>query len=591
MRIMKMATAVRAVTVPLRVLAPSCGRTPNCSPFCTLNPWTVGPSLSLHHTGGNEKFRLLSTSAVRSAVLQSPHPEIHVPDASFAEHMMRDWEKYSNNVALVDGATGETVSYSMLKDRVIRCASALTRMGFKKGDVLALYAHNVPDYATVFIAVGVLGGTVTALNPLYTIDELSTQLKRSSSSILVVAPSSVKNAIAAKSQCPNVKEVIVFGNVDGIRPFTNLLEDDGHAFPENVDINVDEDVLALPYSSGTTGLPKGVMLTHKNIVANVEQLRHHGVMGYVPLSDCLVGVLPFFHIYGQVVTLFTGLAAGVKIVTMPKFTLDDYLHIVHRHRATSLHVVPPIALRMAKYPDIHKFDLSSVRQVFSAAAPLSDTLSEEFSTVTGLSDIKQCYGLTETSPVTHCCPPRSWKSGSIGVPVPNTKHKIVDIESNTPQGPMQEGELCVQGPQVMKGYANNPEATAECIKDGWFHTGDIGYLDADGHVFISDRLKELIKFKGFQVPPAELEAVILTNPAVLDVAVIGVDDEEAGELPKAFVVVKPHAQLLEIELQDYVKTKVAPYKRLRGGVEFVQEIPKTPTGKILRRMLKNRDQK
>ena len=323
------------------------------------------------------------------------------------------------------------------------------------------------------------------------------------------------------------------------------------------------------------------MLTHYNLVANMCQMDG---LDYFHRDDTLLCVLPLFHIYGLVVVLNMGLHLGATIVTMPRFDLEQFLGLIQKYRVTLSHIVPPIVLKLAKDPSVEKFDLSSLKMIFSGAAPLGPELSRECLQRIGCG-IRQGYGMTETSPVTHSSPadPAKMKLGSIGPPAPNTECKLVDPATGAELGPNHEGEVCVRGPQNMKGYLNNPEATARTIdKDGWLHTGDIGYADEDGHFYIVDRVKELIKYKGFQVAPAELEAILLTHPAVADAAVIPSKDDEAGEVPKAFVVVKSETSAATI--MDFVAARVSPHKKIRA-VEFIDQIPKSLSGKILRRVL------
>jgi acyl-CoA synthetase (AMP-forming)/AMP-acid ligase II len=357
------------------------------------------------------------------------------------------------------------------------------------------------------------------------------------------------------------------------------MQSDGQV-PE-VEINPHEDLIVLPYSSGTTGLPKGVMLTHYNLVANLCQT--DGVEE-ITAADKLAGVLPFYHIYGMLVILNYSLYQGATVVSMPRFDLEQFLQIIQDYGITRAHLVPPIVLGLAKHPVVERYDLSSLKAIVSAAAPLGEDLAHACAQRLGCI-VKQGYGLTETSPVTHVNPddPSKIKVGSVGNIIRNTECKIIDTETGEELGVDQEGEVLIRGPQVMKGYLNNPQATAETIDDeGWLRTGDVGYVDGDGFLYIVDRVKELIKYKGFQVAPAELEGLLLTHPAVADAAVIPSPDEEAGEIPKAFVVLKGEATAEEI--MSYVAEQVSPHKKVRR-LEFTDEIPKSPTGKILRRVL------
>jgi acyl-CoA synthetase (AMP-forming)/AMP-acid ligase II len=290
----------------------------------------------------------------------------------------------------------------------------------------------------------------------------------------------------------------------------------------------------------------------------------------------------------MVVIMNLALYVGATVITMPRFDLEGCLQILERHRVTFAYVVPPIVLALAKSPLVEKYDLSSVRALFSGAAPLGDELSQAAGRRLGCT-VAQGYGMTETSPVTHISRMRrdGTRGPGIGPPVPNTEVKVLDVATGAELGPDREGEICVRGPQVMKGYLGRPEATAAMIDgDGWLHTGDVGYADAGGCFFIVDRVKELIKYKGMQVAPAELEAVLLSHPAVADAAVVPREDEEAGQVPKAFVVLKGDAS--PEALMAYVAQRVAPYKRLRF-LEVTDVIPKSPSGKILRRVLVAKD--
>ena len=352
----------------------------------------------------------------------------------------------------------------------------------------------------------------------------------------------------------------------------------------HVDIDPAQDLVVLPYSSGTTGFPKGVMLTHRNLVANLIQTSH---LQRVAGQDRIIAVLPFFHIYGMTVVLSLGLWRGATLISSPKFELEPFLGLLQAHRVTRAFVVPPLVLALAREPVVDRYDLSSLHAIFCGAAPLDAALQTACARRLGC-EVKQGYGLTEASPVTHATADErgATRPGTVGQLVPSTECRIVDPESGEDRGPYQDGEILIRGPQVMKGYLNNPEATAATIDaGGWLHTGDIGRAEEDGYFTIVDRLKELIKYKGFQVPPAELEAVLRTHPAVGDAAVIPIPDPECGEVPKAFVVLK--GQVSCDALMAYVAERVAPYKKIRA-VEVIDAIPKSPSGKILRRVLKQR---
>jgi acyl-CoA synthetase (AMP-forming)/AMP-acid ligase II len=511
-------------------------------------------------------------------IFRGPYPDVAIPEVSLTQFIFESIEHFKDKPAIINGLSGEALTYGEFTNKVRRVASSLAQKGFKKGDVLAIFSPNCPDYAVAFHAAAMLGGITTPLNPLYTAEEATFQLKDAGAKLLVTAPIILEKAAEAATAA-NIEELFVFGEAEGAKPFASLLDSDGQA--PSVEIDPKNDLVALPYSSGTTGLAKGVMLTHYNLIANMCQMDG---LDYFEQDDTLLCVLPLFHIYGLVVVLNMGLHMRATIVVMPRFDLEQFLAAIQKYRVTLSHIVPPIVLKLAKDPLIENYDLSSLKVVFSGAAPLGPELSRACMDRIGC-DIRQGYGMTETSPVTHSSPadPAKMKHGSVGPPAPNTECKLVDPATGKETGPNEEGEVCVRGPQNMKGYLNNPEATARTIdQDGWLHTGDIGFADEDGHFFIVDRVKELIKYKGFQVPPAELEAVLLTNPAVADAAVIPCHDDEAGEVPKAFVVLKGEATAEE--LMDFVAERVAPHKKIRE-LEFIEQIPKSLSGKILRRVL------
>ena len=439
------------------------------------------------------------------------------------------------------------------------------------------------------------------MNPLYTARELEHQLRDSEAKILLTVPPFLDVAREAAAAA-GIEDVFVVGeaegaavrrNPEGMKPspgvvepanFSDLLGDPAEA--PDVVIDASADLAVLPYSSGTTGLPKGVMLTHSNLVANLVQIQDA-----FPISedDVLIGCLPFFHIYGQTVIMNQGLWQGATIVTMPRFDLEQYLDLIAEHGVSRAYVVPPIALALAKHPAVDQRDLSSVDVVMSGAAPLGAELVGQ---VAERIDCKviQGYGLTETSPVTHVIRPHGEnRPGSIGPALAGTECRLVDPETGEDVDRGRTWRALDPGPAGDGRLSRTTlEATAATIdSDGWLHTGDVAVRDADGFYSIVDRLKELIKYKGFQVPPAELEALLITHPDVADVAVIGVPDDECGEVPKAFVVAAGDGVDGDA-LMEFVAGQVSPQKQVRL-VEEVEEIPKSPSGKILRRVLRDRE--
>jgi acyl-CoA synthetase (AMP-forming)/AMP-acid ligase II len=514
---------------------------------------------------------------------RSPYPDVEIPDIPTHAFVLARAAELGGKPALVDGPTGRVLTYGALDEGVRRAAAGLTARRVAKGDVVAVFAPNLPEWATVFHAISTVGAVNTTVNSLATERDLADQLSDAEARFLVTVPAFLDRSLPA-AESAGIEEVFILGGESqGATPFAALLGDDDAA-PE-VAIDPSEDLVALPYSSGTTGLPKGVMLTHRNVVANVCQVEP---LQRVREDDVLIGVLPFFHIYGLNLVMNLALRRGATIVTMPRFELEAFLGLLRDHRVTRAYLVPPIVLALAKHPSVDDFDLSSLEIIVSGAAPLDTSLASACADRLGVR-VVQGYGLTETSPVTHVCgdEPGEARTGSVGRVVPNTECKVIDWSTGERVEPGRDGEICVRGPQVTRGYLKNPMATANTLDDdGWLHTGDIGHTDEDGFLFVVDRLKELIKYKGHQVPPAELEAVLISHAAVTDAAVVASPDEQAGEVPKAFVVRK--TDVTAEELMDYVAARVAPYKRVRR-VQFVEEIPKSASGKILRRILVERE--
>ncbi len=509
---------------------------------------------------------------------RSPLPGVIVPPSPVTPYTLARAGELSAKTAFIEGVSGRAMTYGELDQQVRRQAAGWLESGLTKGDVVAVMAPNSPEFGVLFHAVALAGGVVTTINPTYTLSEVHHQLADSGATRLVVMPAFLETASTAIADT-EVKEVFVIGTAEGFRSMATVVSS---PLANQVPVDLD-DMVVLPYSSGTTGLPKGVMLTHGNLVSNVEQTR-----GAISLSedDAFVAVLPFFHIYGMQVLMNMGLRAGATIVTLPRFDLERYLALHQEYRLTCAFVAPPIVVALAKHPIVDHYDLSGLRFVNSGGAPLSGELALECSERLGC-EVIQGYGMTEASPVTHVTPHGMFKPGSVGVTVANTETNIVDPESGAPLGTDELGEVWVRGPQVMKGYLHNEAATAATIDaDTWLHTGDVGRVDADGHLYVVDRLKELIKYKGFQVAPAELEALLLSHPDIDDAAVVGVPDDEAGEVPAAYVVLKPGASMDAVDVQAFIAGRVASYKQVHR-VSFVEAIPKSASGKILRRVLRD----
>ncbi|KAK0050708.1 4-coumarate--CoA ligase 5 [Biomphalaria pfeifferi] len=530
------------------------------------------------------KWMSTSTLIGPDNVVRSHLPDINIPtNVPFHQFLFEKCDQYKNLVAVEEFSNGQSYTFGQLKEKAIRVASGLHRLGYRKGDVISVFSTNHINYSVLMLACAATGVWFSAVNPLYKEDELRVQLVHSNSKAVFTTASFVSTVTAAvRHKELQIKDLFVFGEAEGFRPFQTLLDDDGRMFPD-VDINPVEDVFILPYSSGTTGLPKGVMLTHYNCMASCLQI---DASLHTSPEDRVIGLLPLFHIYGMIVVQFTVLLGGSSVVYLPKFEPETFLSCLQNKKITLAHLVPPLVVFLAKHPLVSQYNLTSLRTIICGAAPLGSEITSEFQKRFDKTTINQGYGMTELSPVASLDTTNT--AGSIGHLVVNTLAKIVNQENQTlPPGGV--GEICVKGPQVMKGYYNNKQATDEMIEpSGWLHTGDLGYFTKDGILFTQDRLKELIKFKAFQVPPAELEALLLGHADVQDVAVLGVPDLECGELPKAFVVKKPGSKVNEQELVKYVEDRVSPTKRLRGGVQFIEEIPKSASGKILRRVIREK---
>jgi acyl-CoA synthetase (AMP-forming)/AMP-acid ligase II len=513
----------------------------------------------------------------------SPHADLEIPDVTITAHVLRCVDAMPDRIAIRTVSGDGVYTFAALRTLIHSFAGGLSRKGFAPGSVLGLMAPNVPEYPIVFHGAVVAGGSVTTINPAYGPAEVRQQLRDAGATVLVAGASCLATAVLA-AEGTAVAHVLVIGeappSLASVTPWRAWLG----PWCDQVAVDVHTQTAALPYSSGTTGLPKGVMLTHRNLVANIVQWGPAIDFGN---DEVALAFLPLFHIYGMQVLMNTMLANGVTVVTMERFDLKTALQTIQTLRVTRVFAVPPIILGLAKSPSVNDYDLSSIRLILSAAAPLGAELAAEASARIGC-DVVQGYGMSELSPASHTTTLGDFRPGTSGTTVPNTQTRIVDVESgeNLPIG--ERGEVWVRGPQVMKGYLNNPEATAAMIdSEGWLRTGDIGIVDAHGHLTIVDRLKELIKFKGFQIAPAELEERIITHPKVADVAVMGIPDAEAGEVPKAFVVPQRDQTVTLEEIQELIAKHLVSYKQIRE-LEIVAEIPKSPAGKILRRKLRER---
>ena len=476
--------------------------------------------------------------------------------------------------AFIDAA-GNSVAYARLWSAVRGLARHLQRAdGVAKGETVAIFSPNCPEFAVALHGALLAGAKVTPLNPLYREREVEHQLA-DAEAVVVFAHSALQPLVES-----------VRGNLPGVRAVYAIedvwqLAGAARGEPEPVAIDPLDDLAFLPYSSGTTGLPKGVMLTHYNLTSNIRQSIATGLTREVSV---LLAFLPFYHIYGATLLLNAPLAVGATCVLMPRFDAGQALELIERHGVTDLFVAPPALLALVHHPDAATRRHETLRFILSGAAPLPAEISNLAVQRFGCPVI-QGYGMTEASPVTNAQRPERIVPGSVGAAIEHTEEKVVDRETFTeiPRG--EVGELLIRGPQVMRGYWKSPAATAETLlPGGWLRSGDIARMDERGEVFILDRAKEMIKYKGYQIAPAELESLIMEHPAVLDAAVTPKPAGADGETPKAFVVLKPERQASAEEIVAFVAERVAPYKKVRE-VEFVSAIPKNPSGKILRRVL------
>jgi acyl-CoA synthetase (AMP-forming)/AMP-acid ligase II len=524
----------------------------------------------------------------RTMIWTSRYPSVEVGGTTLPRMVLEAAAGAGDRPALVDGATGTHVGYRLLAERVRQVAAGLAARGFAPGDVLALWAPNLPQWAGVALGTMAAGGTVTGASPAATGRELATQLADAGASVLVTVPALVPAARAAAAAA-GVRDLVVLGQADGATSILDLLAAGTPTPPSDPAPDLpDPDpaaVALLPYSSGTTGLPKGVELTHANVVTSVRQVAS-GLR--VTDRDTLLAVAPFSHIMGFQVTLALPLTAGATVVTMPRFDPGRFLELIERHRVTVLVGAPPMMRALTGHPRAAGTDLSSLELVVCGGAALSAAAQEALAARLPRATVGQAWGLTETT-VGLSSPDRATGSvpSTVGRVLPNTELRVVDPATGRDLGPGEPGELLGRGPQVMAGYRNRPEATAAMVDPGgWLHTGDLGLVDAGGNVVIVDRLKELIKVRGHQVAPAELEALLAAHPAVADAAVLGREDPEDGEVPVAVVVPRPGAHPDPDDLLAWVAERVAPHKRVRA-VRFADAIPRTPSGKLLRRALRD----
>uniref|UniRef100_A0A182RE74 Luciferin 4-monooxygenase n=1 Tax=Anopheles funestus TaxID=62324 RepID=A0A182RE74_ANOFN len=506
---------------------------------------------------------------------------------SLGMFLMKRLLRHGDNVAVIDGVYSSELRYMELLETGVRLADGLrNQANLRTGDVVGIISENRLEFPVALYASFFANAAVAPINLTYTEREFDHALNLSKPKILFVSPYSAERVIAvARKNRHYIEHIFLFGDENPFGPDVTLYDDflsrtsaiNPYCF-HSEPTNLEEQVALIMCSSGTTGLPKGVQLTHRNIMASVSLLTMMEASIEGPVV--VLSVIPWFHAFGCL-TLINVICNKLKLVFLPKFEEGLFLSCIENYRCSFVFVVPPLMVFLAKHPLVDNYDLSSVDTLLCGAAPLSKETEVLVKKRIGVKHILQGYGMSETTLAMLVQSNDCRKPGSVGKLQVGTMAKVVDITSGKLLGPNEPGELYFKGTQIMKGYIGNEKETKQTIdQNGWLRTGDIGYYDEDGEFFIIDRLKELIKYKGFQVPPAEIEAILLTNPKIKDAGVVGLPDEQTGELPLAFVVKQPGASLTEEEVQGYVAARASPAKRLHGGVRFVSEIPKNASGKF-----------
>ncbi|XP_044255783.1 4-coumarate--CoA ligase-like isoform X1 [Tribolium madens] len=530
-------------------------------------------------------------------IIKSKSTDILIPNQLIHEYVWEHLDKWYDKTAVICFNTTKSYTFGEIYNKSLALAGVLhNKFQLNRGDIVAVVLPNVPDFPIVFLGTIQAGLVVTTVNPYYTPDEMAVQLADSDSKLIFT----IRELMPVINKCTKILGRKIPTVLAEIKPSDSMPVDciklsklcDIRNSSISDFLNPD-DVALLPYSSGTTGLSKGVQLTHKNVVSNLYQMSSPDFLVNLEtksnFQDVIPVFLPLFHIYGMVGIFLNFFAKGCKLIMVPTFVGPQFIKILQLYQPTLLFAVPQMIVTILNNPKIKYDNLKSIRTIISAAAPLGALAVDEFNKkCKNQINLIQMYGMTETSPLTLMQTTKlknGTKIGGSGFVIPNTEAKIISLtDDSTALGPNQSGELVVKGPQNMKGYHNNPTATKKTIQNNWLRTGDVSYYDEDQHFFITDRLKELIKVKGFQVAPAEIEEILKSHPSVEDAAVVGIPHPVQGEAPKAFVVLRQEVK--PEHLREFVAGKVANYKRLVGGVVVLKKIPRNCAGKVLRSELR-----
>lgn len=542
-----------------------------------------------------------------------PH-HLNYPDKTLPDYLRETAAQFGGHEAIY--FLGKTLTFREVYEQALTLANYLKKIGLQKGDRVSIMLPNCPQAVISYYGVLFAGGIVVQTNPLYTEHELEYQLNDSGATMLITLDMLYPKAAKAKAKT-NVKHLIITSMKDylptvkkwlyplmqrkqqpvmvkveersGQHLFSKIMAQPNATEP-SVEINSAEDIALLQYTGGTTGVPKAAMLTHRNLIANTLMCAHW-MYRCDKGKESILGILPFFHVYGMTTVMNLAIVQAYKMILLPKFDVEATLKTIEKLRPTMFPGAPTMYIALLNHPDLARYDLSSIKVCISGSAPLPVEVQEKFEKVTS-GKLIEGYGLTEASPVTHSN--FVWDGervkGSIGVPWPDTEAKIISLETGEEAKANEIGELVVRGPQVMKGYWNQPHETENVLRDGWLYTGDVGYMDERGYFYIVDRKKDMIIASGYNIYPREVEEVLYQHPKVQEVVVVGVPDEYRGETVKAFVVLKQGQQCTAEELDQFMRSRLAAYKVPRI-YEFRTELPKTAVGKILRRALLGEERK